>query len=55
MEFEKKVPIGAVEETVQTLTIELGQQILQGVIGVLDACIAQNAPSNWRNVGTEKR
>ena len=55
MEFEKKVPIGAVEETVQTLTVELGQQILQGVIGVLDARIAQNAPSNWRNVGTEKR
>jgi hypothetical protein len=55
MEFEEKVPIDAVEESVNSLSTGLGQQVLQGVIRVLDDRIAWHVPADWRNVGTEKR
>ncbi len=55
IEIQKKVPITAVEEGVHVLAQSVGQQILLGMIGVLDAHIARNKPTGWRNVGTEKR
>jgi hypothetical protein len=55
MEIQEKVPIDAVEETVHSLTTGLGQQILHGVIHVLDDSIAREVPCEWRNVGTEMR
>jgi Uncharacterised protein family (UPF0236) len=55
MEFQKKVPIEAVEESIHTLTVGLGQQVLHGVIQVLDDRIALTVPSEWHNVGTEVR
>jgi hypothetical protein len=55
MEIQKKVPIDAVEESIHSMTTGLGQQMLDGVIQVLDDRIAQNVPAGWRNVGTEKR
>jgi hypothetical protein len=55
MELQKKVPVIAIEDTVHSLAVGLGQLVLQGVIGVLDARIAQNVPAGWRNVGTERR
>jgi hypothetical protein len=55
MEFQEKVPIDAVEETVNSLSIGLGQQVLHGVIRVLDDRIARNVPADWQNVGTEMR
>jgi hypothetical protein len=55
MEFQEKVPIGAVKESVNSLSTGLGQQVLHGVIRVLDDRIARNIPADWRNVGTEMR
>ena len=55
MEFQEKVPIDAVEESVASLSTGLGQQVLHGVIQVLDERIARNVPADWRNMGTEKR
>jgi hypothetical protein len=55
MEIQKKVPIDAVEESIHSMTTGLGQQMLDGVIQVLDDRIAQNVPAGWRNVGTERR
>jgi hypothetical protein len=55
MEFEEKVPIERVEESVHSMTTGLGQQVLHGVIRVLDDRIAREVPAGWRNVGTEMR
>ena len=55
MELQKRVPVDAVEETIQTITLGLGQQVLQEVIHELDDRIARNVPAGWRNVGTEMR
>jgi hypothetical protein len=55
MEIQEKVPIDAVEESVHSLATGLGQQMLQGVIHVLDDRIARDVPAAWRNGGTEKR
>jgi hypothetical protein len=55
MGIQKKVPIDAVEESIHSMTTGLGQQMLDGVIQVLDDRIAQNVPAGWRNVGTEMR
>jgi len=55
MELQKKVPVDAVEESIHNLTLGLGQQVLQGVIQVLDDRITRNVPAGWRNVGTEMR
>jgi hypothetical protein len=55
MEIQKLVPITAVEETVHGLTLALSQQVLCGVIRVLDDRIARDVPAGWRNVGTETR
>jgi hypothetical protein len=54
-EFERKIPITELEEGVQVMTQGLGQEVLKGVIGVLDERFAANVPSGWRNVGTEGR
>jgi hypothetical protein len=55
MEIQEEVSLDVVEESIQRLTTGLGQQMLQGVIQVLDDRIAQEVPCAWRNVGTEKR
>ena len=44
MEIQEKIPTDAVEESVHSLTTGLGQQVLQGVIEVLDDRIARNVP-----------
>jgi hypothetical protein len=44
-----------VEESVNSLSTGLGQQVLHGVIRVLDDRIARNVPADWQNVGTEMR
>jgi hypothetical protein len=54
-EIQRKIPIAELEEGVQAMTQGLGQQVLNGVIGVLDDRIAAHAPAGWRNVGTEER
>jgi hypothetical protein len=55
VEIHEKIPLEAVEETVHSLTTGLGQQVLDGVIQVMDDRIARDVPAGWRNVGTEKR
>jgi hypothetical protein len=55
IEIQEKVPLDAVEESVHSLSTGLGQQVLHGVIQVLDDRIARNVPAGWRNVGTEMR
>ncbi len=55
MEIQRKVPVDAVEESIHSMITGLGQQVLNGVIQVLDDRIAQNVPAGWRNVGTELR
>ena len=55
MEIQKKIPIQALEDSINSLTLGLGQQALDGVIHVLDDRIARNVPAGWRNVGTEMR
>ena len=55
MEIQEKVPLEAVEECVHSMTTGLGQQVLHGVIQVLDDRIARQVPAGWRNVGTEMR
>jgi hypothetical protein len=55
IEIQEKVSIDAVEESVHSLSTGLGQQVLHGVIQVLDDRIARNVPAGWRNVGTEMR
>ena len=55
MEFQEKVPIDTVEESVHSMTTGLGQQVLHGVIQVLDDRIAREVPADWQNVGTEMR
>jgi hypothetical protein len=55
MEIQEKVPTDAVEESTHSLATGLGQQMLHGVIQVLDDRIARTVPADWRNVGTEMR
>ena len=55
MEIQEKVSIGAVEDSIHSLTVGLGEQVLQEVIQVLDDRIAREVPAGWRNVGTEMR
>jgi hypothetical protein len=55
MEIQEKVPLDAVEASIHSLVAGVGQQMLGGVIGVLDERMAQEVPAGWRNVGTEKR
>ena len=55
IEIQKEIPIQALEDCINSLTVGLGQQLLQGVIGVLDDRLAERVSCEWRNVGTEKR
>jgi hypothetical protein len=55
MEIQEKVSIGALEDSIHSLTIGLGQQVLRGVMHVLDDRMAREVPAGWRNVGTEMR
>ena len=54
-EIQIKVPVNELEDAIQTITLGLGPQVLQGVIKVLDDRIAENMGAGWRNVGTESR
>ena len=55
MEIQNRVPVDAVEESIHSMTLGLGQQVMEGVIQVLDDRMARNVPAGWRNVGTEMR
>jgi hypothetical protein len=55
LEFQNKVPVDAVEESIHAMTLGVGQQVLRGVIQLLDDRMAREVPAGWRNVGTEMR
>ena len=55
MEIQEKVPVAGVEEAVHRLTLGVGQQVMQGVIQVMDDRLGGQVPASWRNVGTEMR
>lgn len=54
-EIQENVHVTSIEESVHTLGLAVGQAIFHGVIGELDNRIAKNKPTEWRNMGTEKR
>ena len=47
MKFERKVELSNIEETIQTLMTEIGQQVLGTGIRVIDDRIAENVPKGW--------
>ena len=54
-EFDYQAPVAELEEVIQSLSQQIGQQILLGVIRVLDDRTARSIPASWRNAGTEER
>ena len=54
-EFQKSVPISAIEEGVQTMAVAVGQEVMRGVISELDVRMAGKVPDSWVNAGTEER
>ena len=55
MKFERKVELSNIEETIQSLMTEIGQQVLGAGISIIDDRIAENVPKGWRNIGSEGR
>ena len=53
--IERKIKIEELEETVQGIAIETGQEALGMGIKELDDRIAEKVPKGWQNVGTEER
>jgi len=55
IEIQKKILTQELEDCIHSLMVGLGQQVLEGVIGVMDERLAGRVPCEWRNVGTERR
>ncbi|HQP07772.1 MAG TPA: ISLre2 family transposase [Anaerolineaceae bacterium] len=53
--IERKIRMEDLEETIQGIVIETGQEALGMGIKELDDRIAKKIPKGWRNVGTEER
>ena len=53
--IERKIRIEDLEEAIQRITIETGQEALGMGIKELDDRIAESPPKGWQNVGTEER
>jgi len=53
--IERKIKIEELEETIQGIAIETGQEALGMGIKELDDRIAERIPKGWQNVGTEER
>ena len=53
--IERKIKMEELEETIQGIAIETGQEALGMGIKELDDRIAERIPKSWRNVGTEER
>jgi len=53
--IERKMSIKELEETIQGIAIETGQEALEMGIKELDDRIAKRIPKGWQNVGTEER
>ena len=55
VKIENEIGIGDMEESIQGIMLEAGQQALGMGIKVIDDRIAQELPRGWQNVGTEER
>ena len=55
VKIENEIRIGDMEESIQGIMLEAGQQALGMGIKVIDDRIAQELPRGWQNVGTEER
>lgn len=55
LEFDHRIQVEELEEVIQAMTREVGQQVLLGVIWALDERFARSLPAGWRNKGTEER
>ncbi|HMN15905.1 MAG TPA: ISLre2 family transposase, partial [Bellilinea sp.] len=53
--IERKIRIEELEETIQGIAIETGQEALGMGIKEIDDRIAERVPKGWQNVGTEER
>lgn len=53
--IERKIKMEELEETIQGIAIETGQEALRMGIKELDDQIAERIPKGWQNVGTEER
>jgi hypothetical protein len=53
--IERKMKIKDLEETIQGIAIETGQEALGMGIKEIDEEIAKQVPTGWQNVGTEER
>ena len=54
MRIEKNVDLNQLEEAIQNIVKETGQQILELGIEAIEERIAVAVPEGWKNVGTEK-
>ena len=55
LKFEKEAKIQEMEETIQGIILEAGQQTFRMGIKECDDRIAKQIPQGWQNVGTEAR
>ena len=55
VKIENEIEIGDMEETIQGIMLETGQQAFGMGIKAIDDRIAEKLPSGWQNVGTEER
>lgn len=55
VKIENEIRIGDMEESIQGMMLDAGQQALGMGIKAIDDQIAEQLPSGWQNVGTEER
>jgi hypothetical protein len=55
VKIENEIGIGELEESIQGIMMEAGQQVLGMGIKAIDDRLAEKLPKGWRNVGTEER
>jgi hypothetical protein len=53
--YEEELAISELEEGVQKLTRELGQNVIKASIKAIDDRMVKEVPESWRNAGTEER
>ncbi|MHB0987486.1 MAG: UPF0236 family transposase-like protein [Bellilinea sp.] len=55
LQYQKEVVLSDLEEAIQNLTTEMGQQVIKASIQAIDDRLVTEVPRTWRNVGTEER
>ena len=55
LKYQKEVAIEDLEEVIDTLATEMGQQVIKASIKAIDDQMVEKVPKAWRNVGREER